>query len=40
MQSSADPCVFVETKKRLYLAIYVDDGLLCGENVSEKCSVK
>lgn len=27
--------VFIETKKKLYLAIYVDDGLLCGKNVSE-----
>lgn len=35
MKSSADPCVFVEKNKRLYLALYVDDGLLCGTNVSE-----
>lgn len=35
MQSNADPCIFIETKKGLYLAIYVDDELLREENVLE-----
>lgn len=35
VQSKADPCVFIEMGKSLYLAIYVDDGLLCAENETE-----
>jgi len=35
-QSRTDPCVFYKTtdaEGRMYLALYVDDGLLCGNNV-------
>lgn len=34
-QSTADPCVFINKEKDMYVAIYVDDGLLCGKNESE-----
>lgn len=33
IQSKADRCVFMEIDKKLYLALYMDDGLLCSENI-------
>jgi hypothetical protein len=35
IQLKSEPCLFMKEDRKLFLGIYVDDGILVGENIEE-----